>query len=106
MRDLVVKHLTSPDRRKKLISSCETTQLKGRRTIIRRHFVYKIIDINDCDLSERPAPEVYVRRICNHFKRQETFFYRLKSSLYAKSNGRVYLILFGHSFKIDLEPIF
>jgi hypothetical protein len=105
MRDLVFKNLTSPDRRKKVISSCETDRKQGMLTIIRRHFIYKVIDIKGA-LREKPTSHVYIRRICNRAKKQETFFCRLKGGLYAKSKGKVYLILFGHSLKIDLKPAF
>jgi len=105
MRDLVFKNLTSPNRRKRVISSCETDSRQGMLTIIRRHFVYKVIEIKGA-LSEKPTSQIYIRRICNLVRKQETFFCRLKGGLYAKSNGRVYLILFGHSLKIDLKPAF
>jgi hypothetical protein len=105
MRDLVFKNLTSPDRRKKMISSCEIDRKQGMLTIIRRHFIYKVIEIKGA-LKEKPISQIYIRRICNRVKKQESFFCRLKGGLYAKSNGRVYLILFGHSLKIDLKPAF
>ena len=104
MRDLVFKNLTSSDRRKKVISSCETVQRQGVRTTIRRHFICKVIEITG-GIKKRPLPQVYVRRTCNHVYQKESYFCRMKASLFAKSNGRLFLILFGHSIKIDTRSI-
>jgi hypothetical protein len=73
-------------------------------TTIRRHFVCQAIEIKDT-FGEKPLPLVRIRRICNHIHRQESLFCRMKASLYAKSNGRLFLILFGHSFKIESRPV-
>ena len=103
MRDLVFKNLISSDRSKRMISSCETVDKQGMRTIIRRHFVCKVIDIDDHFL-EKPLPQIFIRRICKPIRQQKSLFCRMKGSLYASSKGRLFLILFGHSFRIDLRP--
>jgi len=103
MRNLVFKNLTSPDRTKKIISSREILEKQGIRTIIRRRFVCKLIEIKE-KLKEKPLPKFYVCRITNHIQKQESFFYRIKASLYLKDKGRLFLVLFGHSLKIDSRP--
>lgn len=104
MRDLIFKNLTSTDRSRRVICSSETLDKQGMRTIIRKHFVYKVMEIDDAP-KQKPIPQVFVFRVCNHLKQQERFFCRMKASLYAKSKGRIFLILFGHSLKIDSRPI-
>ena len=104
MRDLLFKNLTSSDRRKRVISSCETVEKEGMRTVIRRHFVCKVIEIGDA-LRKKPLTQIYIRRIYDHIQQEKILFCRMKGSLYAKSKGRLFLILFGHSFKIDLRPV-
>jgi len=74
-------------------------------TTIRRHFVCKIIEIKG-DVRQKPVSQIYVRRNCNHTQKQKSLFCRIKGSLFAESNGRLFLILFGHSFKVDLRPKF
>ena len=103
MRDLVFRNSTSSDRRKRVISSCETLQRQGMRIVIRRHFVCKVIEISDTFI-EKPLSQVYVSRICSYRQQQERFFFRMKASIYARSKGRLFLILFGHSLKIDSRP--
>ncbi len=100
MHDLIFKNQTSNDRTRRAISSCETVERQGMRTVIRRHFIYKAIEIKD-NFRARPLSQIYIRRDCNSVKHQERFFCRIKASLYAKCNGRLFLILFGHSLKID-----
>ena len=104
MRNIVYKNLTSANRKRRMISSCEVMEKQGMRTTIRRHFVYKATEINDI-LKQKPLPQVYIRRVCNQNQQQESFFCRMKASLYARSKGRLFLILFGHSLKIESKPI-
>jgi len=104
MRNLVFKNLTSQDHKKRVISTCETVEKQGLRTVVRKHFVCKLIEIDEVP-SIKPLPQVYISRICNHLKQQESFSCRMKASLYAKTKGRLFLVLFGHSLKIDSNPI-
>jgi len=103
MRDLVFKKLTSLERGRKIISSCEILEKQGMRTVIRRRFVCKMIEIKDT-AREKPVPQFYLYRISNHLQQQESFFYRTKASIYLKDKGRLFLVLFGHSLKIDSRP--
>ena len=104
MRDLVFKNLTSSDRKKKIIYSCEVIRKRGMHTTIRRHFVCKVFEIKDI-FKEKPLAQVYISRNLNRIRHQKSFFCRMKASLYAKNKGRLFLILFGHSLKIDSKPI-
>ena len=102
MRNLVFKNLTSSDRRKKVVSSCEIAEKQGVKTIIRRHFIYKVIEVNN-KFKKSSSPEVYICRTCDHLRQQERLFCRLKASLFFRNKERLFLVLFGHSFKIDLK---
>jgi len=104
MRELLFKNLTSADRKRRIISSCEVVDRQGMHTTIRRHFVCKVIEIKD-GFVEKPLPQIYVCRICNHAQQQERYFCRMKAGLYVRSNERLFLVLFGHSLKIDLRPV-
>ena len=104
MRDLVLKNVTSSDRSKRIISSCEIIRKRGICTTIRRHFVCKVFEITDI-FKEKPLPQVYVCRNLDRVRRQKSFFCRMKASLYTKSKGRLFLVLFGHSLKIDSKPV-
>ena len=73
------------------------------RTVIRRRFICKLIEIKT-ELKEKRLPEFYIYRVCNHVQLQESFSYRMKASLYLKDKGRLFLVLFGHSLKIDSRP--
>ena len=87
-----------------MISSCEIAEAKGIRTTTNKRFVYKVIELKN-NLSKKPIPQIFIRRTSNTTRQQERFFCRLKASLYAQSNGRLFLVLFGYSFIIDLRPI-
>ena len=103
MRDLIHKNITSTNRKKRVISSYETREYQGVHTTIRRRFICKVIEIENTP-KNRTSPQVYVCRNCNHNQQRESFLCRMKASLYAKSNGKLFLVLFGHSLRIDLRP--
>lgn len=104
MRDLLFKNLTSSDRKRRIIASSEIVDKQGIRSIIRRHFVCIIKEIGHESL-ERPLPCLYVIKERNTREQKEKFFCRIKGSIYAISNGRIFLILFMHSLKINLAAI-
>ena len=104
MRDLLFKNLTSEDKKRKIIASSEVVDKQGVRSIIRRHFVCLVKEIEDSQL-QRPMPYLYVLKEHNTREQKEKFFCRIKGSIYAVYNGRLFLILFMHSLKISLSAI-
>jgi hypothetical protein len=104
MRDMLFKNLTSPDKRKRIISSSETVDQQGIRSTIKRHFVCMIKEINENDL-QPPLPYLYVLKVRNTKELKEKFFCRIKGSLLAIRDGKLYLVLFMHSLKIDLSSL-
>jgi hypothetical protein len=104
MRDLLFKNITSTDRKRRIIASSEIADKQGVRTIIRRHFVYLVKEIQGGQI-QRPLPYLYVLKEQKSKEQKEKFFCRIKGSVCAISNGKLYLILFMHSLKIDLVAL-
>ena len=104
MRDLLFKNLTSSDKKRKIIASSEIMDKQGVRSIIHRHFVCIVKEIENNQL-QKPLPYLYVLKEHNKKEQKEKFFCRIKGSVCAVSNGRLFLILFMHSLKINLVAI-
>lgn len=104
MRDLLFKNLTSSDKRKRIMASSETLDKQGVRSIIRRHFVYTVKEIFDNKI-EKPLPYLYVLKERNAKEHKEKFFCRMKGSILAVSNHKLFLIRYMHSLKIHLTTI-
>lgn len=104
MRDLLFKNLTSNDKKRKIIASSEIVDRQGVRSIIRRHFVYIIKEVKDNNI-DNPLPYLYVLKEHNSLEQREKFFCKIKGSIYAASNSRLFLIIFVHSLKITLSAI-
>lgn len=101
MRDLVFRNLTSADRHRKMISSCEVVDNEGVRSIIQRHFVCILKEING-KADTKPEPYLYVLKEHNTKEQQEKFFCKIKGNVYVVNHGRLFLALFMHSLKIRL----
>jgi len=101
MRDMVFKNLTSGDRKRKILVSSEVMDKQGIRSSIRRHFVCVVKEVKDKSI-QRPLPHVYVVKEHNTREHREHFFCKIKGSLFAQAQGKVFLILFVHSLNINL----
>ncbi|OGX44694.1 MAG: hypothetical protein A3G38_02505 [Omnitrophica WOR_2 bacterium RIFCSPLOWO2_12_FULL_51_8] len=104
MRDLLFKNLTSSDKKRRIIATSEISDKEGVRSVIRRHFVCLIKEIKGA-AGGKPQPYLYVLKERNAREQKERFFCRLKGSVYAISNDRLFLITFLHSLKINLSAI-
>ena len=104
MRDLLFKNLTCGEKKRKILSSSEIMDKQGVRSIIHRHFVCMVKEIDDKEIS-KPQPYLYVLKERNNREQREKFFCRMKGSLCATHRGRLFLILFMHSLKITLMPV-
>ena len=105
MRDLLYKNLTSLDHRRKIIASSEVVEKKGIRSIIRRHFICLLKEIKDEHNIQKPAPHVHIFKEHNAREQREKFFCKIKGSLCAVNKGKLFLVIFMHSLKIDLVAI-
>ncbi|MEW6101614.1 MAG: hypothetical protein AB1481_04910 [Candidatus Omnitrophota bacterium] len=104
MRDLLYKNLTSNDRKRKVISSSEIVDKQGVRSTIRRHLICVVKEINDTKMA-KPLPCVYVLKARNNKENTENFFCKLKGSVIAVSGGKLLLVLFMHTLKINLVAL-
>lgn len=102
MRNLVFKNLTSQDKRRRRIASSEIIESKGIYSVIRRHFVCRIKEV-DSVAQGKVSPEIYVKKERNTLEQTEKFFCKIKSELYIKSCGKIYRIDFMHTLKISLS---
>lgn len=104
MRDLLFKNLTSADRKRRIIASSEIVDKQGVRSIIRRHFICTVKEIN-ANEEEKLPPYLYVLKERNIKEQRQKFFCKIKGSIYAILDGRLFLILFMHSLMINLTSI-
>ena len=102
MRDLLFKNLISTNRRRKIIASSEIVEKRGMRSIIRRHFICIVKEIEDERNIQKPLPHVHIIKEHNTKECRERFFCKIKGSLCAVNKGRLFLVIFMHSLKIDL----
>lgn len=104
MRDLLFKNLTSSDHKRRVISSSEITDKEGVRSVIRRHFICMVKEVIGPDI-QRPEPFLYVLKEQNTKEQKQRFFCKVKGSICAVNRGRLFLIVFMHTLKIDLAAI-
>lgn len=104
MRDLLFKNLTSGDRKRKIISSSEIVDKQGIRSVIHRHFVCLVKEIEGVK-AQKPLPYVYVLKEHNNTQEKQKFFCKIKGSMYTLVNGKLFLLLYMHSLKINLAAI-
>ena len=102
MRDLLFKNLTSSDKRKRVIVSTEVAEKSGIRTEIFRHFVCLVKEVKEDGKTTQPLPYLYLLKERKTKQHRQRFLCRIKGSVYAVSNNRLYLIYFAHSLRINL----
>jgi len=108
MRDLLFKNLTSQDKRKRIIASSEISDDGDVRSIVRRHFICLVKEVSPQHQDQnfdQITPCVYILRQENTKEQKKKFICRVKGSVYAVNKGRLFLILFTHSLKINLIPL-
>jgi hypothetical protein len=101
MRDLLFKNLTSVDNKRKVLACAEIVDSAGVRTTVRRHFIYMVREI-----AQKPAkmdePYLLVEKVHDTKRRIERFFCKMKGSIIASYNNRLYHIRFMHTLNISL----
>lgn len=105
MRDLLFKNLTSNDRKRRIIASSEISEKEGVRSVIRRHFVCIVKEIKDEHNIQKPLPHLYILKEHNTREQKEKFFCKIKGSFCAVNKGKLLLVIFMHSLKIDLVAL-
>lgn len=106
MRDILFRNMTSEDKKRKAISSCEVSDQEGVHSIIRRHFICLVKEVSPEILGkDKPAPYVYVVKKRDTPGRKENFFCKIKGSIYAVDGERLFLVFFMHSLYIQLAAL-
>ena len=105
MRDLLFKNLVSSDRRKRIISSSEVMDKSGIHNIIRRHFICMVKEVKNENDANQPSPHLYVLKERKTNELKQRFFCRMKGSVYALNHGKLYLVSFLHSLRIELSAL-
>ena len=102
MRDLFFKNLTSSDKKRRVIATSEVSEAYGVRSIIQRHF---ICIAREQDVSQPPQaePYMYILRARDTLHQKEKFLCKIKGNLYVASHGKLFLVRFMHSLKINLS---
>jgi hypothetical protein len=104
MRDLILKNLTSVEKKRRVLSSSETAESQGIRSIIRRRFICIVREIKGKQ-TQKYLPYLYILKARNTRELSETFFCKIKGNVYFIYEGKLFLILYAHSLKIDLIPV-
>jgi hypothetical protein len=105
MRDLLFKNLTSYDKKRKILTSSEVVDNHGVRSIIRRHFICLVKQVNMDDVARKPQPCLYVLKERQNKEQLERFICRIKGSICASSKDKHYLIYFMHSLQICIQAV-
>lgn len=105
MRNLVFKNITSQDRTRRKIITAEIADREGVRSVIRRHFVYMVKEMQRDPGDVQPAPCVYIVKERNTREQKERFFCKIKGSVFVVKGGRLFLVNFIHSLKICLAAM-
>lgn len=101
MRDLLFKNLTSADHKRKVISCAEILDNAGVRTIIRRHFIYIVFEIEQVPANVG-QPYLKVVKVRNNKSHIERFFCKMKGAMVASYENRLFLVKFMHTLNINL----
>lgn len=104
MRDMVFKNLTSDDKKRKILVSSEVMDNEGTRSVIHRHFICLVREVKE-KKEINLKPSLYVLKEHNTREQKEKFACRIKGSMYAAHNGRLFLVVFLHSLKIILTRV-
>lgn len=105
MRDILFKNLTSNTKNRKIIASSEVVDKQGVHSVIHRHFVYIVREVQDKNNLIKPSPYLYVLKEHNNKEQKEKFFCRIKGSVYMVKDDKLFLILFMHSLRINLTAV-
>ena len=105
MRDLLFKNLTSDNKKRKIILSSETSVKEGLRSRIERHFIWIIKEVPGQGIQAKPQSALYVLREKNNLGCSQKFVCRIKGGLYTVFNGRIFLIMYMQTLKIQLQDL-
>lgn len=102
MRDLLFRNLTSLGKNRRRLSLIENIDRNGVIAKSQRHVIYSIKEVpNTNTILEKPTLSVI--KIHNSEKNLDRLFCKMKGSLFAMYNQKIYLISFVHTLRINLS---
>lgn len=104
MRDILFKNLTSEDKKRKILSTTETVDKHGVRSVVRRHFICMVKEVLPGQYNPAPAT-VNIFKEYRNKEQTGRFFCKIKGCVYATSNGKYFLVFYAHSLKISLHSL-
>jgi len=106
MRDLVFKNLTSRNKSRRILLAKEIINEEGILTKIQKHLIYDIRELRNNNTQDlKTNNELFIIKEKNTKLKTESFFIKMKSSVYVNSDKRVFLVNFLHSLKIGLSAV-
>jgi hypothetical protein len=85
---------------RRMISTCEVADKDGVRSIVQRHFVCILKQVEG--KLNKPSPYLYVLKEHNTKEQKEKFFCKVKGNVFIVNQGKLYMAIFMHSLKIRL----
>jgi hypothetical protein len=101
MRELLLKNLTSLEKKRKILCWAEVSRNNGILTKVNRRFIYVVREHPKMDqLSEQP--EFFIFKKHDTKLKTEKFILRIKGNFYVTCEDKIYLVTYCHSLKIRL----
>jgi hypothetical protein len=96
--------MTSRDKSRRILFAKETINEEGILTKIQKHLIYDIQELKgDTSEDKIPKNELFITKEKNTKLKTESFFIKMKNSIYVNSNGRIFIVSFLHSLRVDLS---
>ncbi|HOX54426.1 MAG: hypothetical protein PHI86_05410 [Candidatus Omnitrophica bacterium] len=102
MRELLLKNLTSINKKRKILSLSEAFNKDGVLTRVNRSFIYLVREVTGAgEIAEKP--EFFIYKIHDSKLRVEKFLFKIKGNFYVSCNQKMYLVVYCHSLRIALS---
>jgi len=102
MRELLLKNLTSLEKKRKILSWAEVSNQNGVQTKVNRRFIY-VAEKKPKVSSLAEKPEFFIFKKRDSKKKREKFILRIKGNFFVTCDTNVYLVNYCHSLKIRLK---
>jgi len=105
MRDILFKNTTSLDRSRRRVIVKEVSEKQGIRSIVQRHFIYKVEELTQQNTENLPPMQIYMVKERNTTKQKERFFCKIKGNFMIVKANKLFLVEYIHCLHIILEPL-
>ncbi|MBU2541907.1 MAG: hypothetical protein KJ593_08420 [Candidatus Omnitrophica bacterium] len=100
MKEVLLKNISSIDKRRKLFSSCVINQGKDYITTTRRKYIYLVKKIKH-SYKKNFQTHVFINKQRDSRKHMQKFNCLLKGAFYACGTDCFYLIRYAHSLEVE-----